>query len=497
MRERIEPIAIIVVLAFGLAACLSFRAAAQTPATLPDTDPPVYLEQEFVIGRYLHPNIDGLLFPYETVEVTGYNNSSSSSGWDYFGEELDYDYDVCENPDANCTFFTVRKPYRYVWAGDSNFFIDNIYQLHIPDSDKVHIVIQLEDDNALAKFSTWSSFIGRSSLYTAGSDIIENDIFTKTWNHVMQTGILIIDDDSLKLKDAVFDDLPNYHQGIPGCDHLAYASIFNVCWPNQDSIWEEKDTVKVTLKVDRFVTPPVIVGYSPNVFGQKFAQNGILEAGITQRLGEARIQWALPGYEGFTLSALRSEAEKNIHYEYRIKKSEENFSDWQFLDRTYTELINKEHWHSSFLWGLKKQRMYIVNGLDLYGQYTVCLRASNEAGKSEEICDNVRMRSAPIVEDTPMSMEDTELPGKTMLMQNYPNPFNPSTFIAYELARPEYVRLEIFDAAGRSIGVIAEGMQPAGSHRVRFEASGLPSGLYVYRLEAGEEVFVRKMTLVR
>ncbi len=98
---------------------------------------------------------------------------------------------------------------------------------------------------------------------------------------------------------------------------------------------------------------------------------------------------------------------------------------------------------------------------------------------------------------SPVFAESGELPGAVALLQNYPNPFNPATEIEYELSAPERVRLEVFDAAGRSTGVLVNGMRPAGRHSVRFDASGLPSGLYAYRMQAGTETRVRKMILVR
>ncbi len=98
---------------------------------------------------------------------------------------------------------------------------------------------------------------------------------------------------------------------------------------------------------------------------------------------------------------------------------------------------------------------------------------------------------------TPTATEADELPGLVRLAQNYPNPFNPATAITYELASPGPVRLEVFDAIGRSVAVLADGVQPAGRHSVHFDASGLPSGLYVYRLQAGGAPLTKKMTLTR
>jgi len=104
---------------------------------------------------------------------------------------------------------------------------------------------------------------------------------------------------------------------------------------------------------------------------------------------------------------------------------------------------------------------------------------------------------APLYSAGPVSAESDELPKGHALLQNYPNPFNPSTTIEYALADPAHVRLEVFDAQGRSVSVLADGMRPTGSHSVRFDANGLPSGLYVYRLQAGGKTSTNKMTLIR
>ena len=104
---------------------------------------------------------------------------------------------------------------------------------------------------------------------------------------------------------------------------------------------------------------------------------------------------------------------------------------------------------------------------------------------------------APLYSAGPVSAESDELPKGHALLQNYPNPFNPSTTIEYALAAPAHVRLDVFDGQGRSVSVLADGMRPTGSHSVRFDANGLPSGLYVYRLQAGGKTITNKMTLIR
>lgn len=90
-----------------------------------------------------------------------------------------------------------------------------------------------------------------------------------------------------------------------------------------------------------------------------------------------------------------------------------------------------------------------------------------------------------------------DLPAKVRLLQNYPNPFNPATTITYELPRPMNVRMTICDLQGRSVGVLVSGRKDAGLHRVTFDGSGLPSGIYFCRLSAETFVGVEKLVLLR
>ena len=91
-----------------------------------------------------------------------------------------------------------------------------------------------------------------------------------------------------------------------------------------------------------------------------------------------------------------------------------------------------------------------------------------------------------------------ELPERATLHQNYPNPFNPSTLISYDLAEASLVSLDIYSLTGtRVLSVIDNSYQSAGSHTVTVDASGLSSGVYIYQLRAGGQVFTRRMTLVK
>jgi hypothetical protein len=83
------------------------------------------------------------------------------------------------------------------------------------------------------------------------------------------------------------------------------------------------------------------------------------------------------------------------------------------------------------------------------------------------------------------------------LDQNYPNPFNSSTTIKYELPKASMMRLSVYDLLGREVSVLVNENKNAGNYEVKFDASNLASGVYVYRLEAGQFVQSRKLLLLR
>lgn len=89
------------------------------------------------------------------------------------------------------------------------------------------------------------------------------------------------------------------------------------------------------------------------------------------------------------------------------------------------------------------------------------------------------------------------MPLRWALEQNFPNPFNPTTVIRYEIPSAAAVHLAVYDLLGRTVAVLVGAVKDAGKHEVRFDATRLASGVYVYRLTAGKYVETRKLCLVR
>jgi hypothetical protein len=89
------------------------------------------------------------------------------------------------------------------------------------------------------------------------------------------------------------------------------------------------------------------------------------------------------------------------------------------------------------------------------------------------------------------------VPQTFALEQNYPNPFNPSTAISYQLPVAGNVSLKVFDMLGKEVATLVNARQEAGAYTVNFNANNLSSGVYFYRLQAGNFVQTRKMMLVK
>ncbi|MCP4581506.1 MAG: T9SS type A sorting domain-containing protein [candidate division Zixibacteria bacterium] len=92
---------------------------------------------------------------------------------------------------------------------------------------------------------------------------------------------------------------------------------------------------------------------------------------------------------------------------------------------------------------------------------------------------------------------DKPLAHSYYLTQNYPNPFNAQTIIEYNLSTSDRVTIDIFDILGRSAGSLIEGEMPAGNHQVIWDAKGFSSGMYFYKIQAGDFVETKKMLLVK
>jgi hypothetical protein len=93
--------------------------------------------------------------------------------------------------------------------------------------------------------------------------------------------------------------------------------------------------------------------------------------------------------------------------------------------------------------------------------------------------------------------KEPQIPQKFALYQNYPNPFNPTTTISYDLPERAHVKLTVYNILGQEVATLVNAEQEPGRYNVNFNASDLPSGVYFYRLEAGNFIEQKKMILIK
>ncbi len=98
---------------------------------------------------------------------------------------------------------------------------------------------------------------------------------------------------------------------------------------------------------------------------------------------------------------------------------------------------------------------------------------------------------------TGVSLTERSIPHEYDLYQNYPNPFNPSTTIKYALPQASHVSFSVFNTLGQRVALLVDGKQEAGYHEVNFNATGLTSGVYFYRLHAGDYIETKKLILMK
>jgi hypothetical protein len=101
------------------------------------------------------------------------------------------------------------------------------------------------------------------------------------------------------------------------------------------------------------------------------------------------------------------------------------------------------------------------------------------------------------VEVIASSESKTSLPKDIHLAQNYPNPFNPTTTIAFALPKSAHATLKVFDLLGREVATLVDENLAPGVHASKWDASNFSSGVYLYRLWAGQFVEAKKLLLLR
>jgi hypothetical protein len=127
---------------------------------------------------------------------------------------------------------------------------------------------------------------------------------------------------------------------------------------------------------------------------------------------------------------------------------------------------------------------------------TVYFAVSVGANETEMLA-NMQLAQEKYNELTYVEADHYSIPDGFVLEQNYPNPFNPSTAIKFGIPEASNVRLKIFNSLGEEVAELVNEYMDAGTYTYNFDASKLPSGIYVYTLQTGEQLISKKMTLIK
>ncbi len=228
-----------------------------------------------------------------------------------------------------------------------------------------------------------------------------------------------------------------------------------------------------------------VTGYS---FGPRGTRNTDYVTLKYNSIGEE--QWSArynaPGDNDDFANALAIDSQGNVYITGRSYSSETNY-DYATL-KYNTDGVNQ--WIARYS-GPGNGRDY-ANALSVDTQGNVYV-----TGISYGVGSNIFTTIKYTQTATGFDQEIVNNPEVYKLEQNYPNPFNPSTKIKYDLPKAEKVKIEIFNLLGQRIKTVFNQPMSAGSHEVEFTAMDLPSGVYLYRIEAGEYRKVKKMILLR
>jgi hypothetical protein len=145
-------------------------------------------------------------------------------------------------------------------------------------------------------------------------------------------------------------------------------------------------------------------------------------------------------------------------------------------DQNYAEIYPSEQINLSFQAGIiPGRKAYILKTTGRYETDTASVGRNSNLAKQNE----------------------TVIPTENMLYDNYPNPFNPTTIIKYALKDDAVVSLKVFNTLGEEIKTLVNEMKTSGYYQIEFDASGLASGIYIYRLHAGDFVSTKKMLMIK
>ena len=178
-------------------------------------------------------------------------------------------------------------------------------------------------------------------------------------------------------------------------------------------------------------------------------------------------------------------------------------NDWNAIDNQDSAIVEVSYdggttWSSVVAWGgtdvRNSHEVHSLPGATNNPNVKIRFRSIQPGYDWWWTVDNVCIKGFGV---TGLTQQGSEIPKEYALSQNYPNPFNPVTNIKFDLPKQGHVTLKIYDILGKEVANLVNEIKPAGSYLVDFNGSCLASGVYYYRIEAGNFVNVKKMVLIK
>ena len=259
---------------------------------------------------------------------------------------------------------------------------------------------------------------------------------------------------------------------------------------------DEADDLGIFDRVD----DPTSLNYFSKLFdGTKFADSGI--TGI-----RARNPVLTDDNERALVFELPTAGQQNLHMSFAAKRTPngpeslivETLASAQ-SDNWTTAGLEESEFPLFETYSLYSIDLTSVEGSENNPDFRVRIRFGGDEEYRNSSEGNVRFNNFSIRgEEMDIEEPNPQKPGpEIVLHQNYPNPYNSTTSITYEIPEDLSVKLEVFDILGQKVALLEDSVQQAGTHSVVFNSSNLSSGIYIYRLAAGNTILQRKMTLIK
>jgi len=195
-------------------------------------------------------------------------------------------------------------------------------------------------------------------------------------------------------------------------------------------------------------------------------------------------QWVLDNNKGLNIQFKLSDPDGIVEYDgKKLWSATSGIDNWSFRGYIDGEMVDCVLDADNIL--------YFESDPLPHGQHNISVSVYDHAGRGSWMGFRVYAKHSTSID------EGVTNPAKFSLNQSYPNPFNPTTTISYSLAKESDVKLTIYNVLGNKVETIVDEQKTAGYHKINWDASALPSGLYFYKLETKNFVDFKKCMLVK